>query len=169
MNRKESMGKSISQLYIDAKNKGALQFVFTLLRAEGWTNEPDQVRNLHSFLQGVKQRIKRGPLDDTARIFQILTAARDTYTLMYNVIANAAGETYKVSPLPSAVDERGFGTGAAPKNGEHIDLLLQKAKALSEKNPEFCKILEETYNDEVKRIYHNEREFDAERDKENLY
>jgi len=163
------MGKSISKLYLDAKVNGGLQFIFTLLRAEGWTNESDQIRALYGFLQGVKQGIKRGPLDDATQVFQTLTAALDTYNLIYNLVANAAGETYRVSPLPNALDERGFGTGAAPKNGEHIDALLQKAKSLVDTNPEFYKILEETYNDDVKNIYRHERDFDVSRDKEHLY
>jgi len=41
MQTTSNAGKSISKLYFDAKESGGLQFVFTLLRAESWTNETD--------------------------------------------------------------------------------------------------------------------------------
>jgi len=156
-------GFCIYRLFTDAKDSGGLQFVLTLLRAEGITDEtPDRIRSFYFFLQKTKQQLKNRALDNPEDTFRKLIVEYDTYLLMANLIGNAMGDTYKLYPLPHGQTDIGFAPFVSPVKGTHIDALLKKAESYKDKNPEFCRLLNDTFNDIVKRLYTEEEKFNLE-------
>ncbi len=156
-------GLCIYKLFTDAKESGGLQFVFTLLRAEGITdNTPDRIRSFYFFLQKTKQQLKNRALDNPGDIFKKLIAEYDTYSLMANLIGNATGEAYKFYVLPHGQTDIGFASFISPVKGTQIETLLKKAESYKDKNPEFCKLLNDTFSDVVRRLYKEEEEFNLE-------
>ena len=129
------------------KAKGAsLQYLYTLLRAEGWTSyKIDPLIEYFDYLEKSISLLQEKNLEELLEIMEKIFDNYDVFKLTANIIKNAKGENYQMQPLPMENDSTGF-NARTPRDRRHVLELIKLAKTL--KHP-FCELFIDTFPENI--------------------
>ena len=133
------------QIFEEAKG-ASLQYLYTLIRAEGWTSHKvDPLTEYSDYLESVIPILHGANHAELLGIVDKIFDSYDIFKLIANIIRNSKDENYRMRPLPMENDPSGFGV-VTPRDRKHILELIRTAKTFD--HP-FCKLLAEVFFENI--------------------
>jgi hypothetical protein len=141
----EKPSNEFYQIFEEAKGV-SLQYLYTLLRAEGWTSyKTDPLIEYFDYLDKTIPTLQEKSHDELLEVMEKIFDNYDVFKLIANIIKNAKGESYQMTPLPMESGPNGF-SAVTPKDRKHILELIKIAGTFD--NP-FCKLLGVTISENI--------------------
>lgn len=152
-NNQNDTKEILKNLFVQAKEKGGINYIYTLLRVTGITSEIDPLIQIKNILD----KIPIGNTSDNDFIKEFLLAIKieEPFSIIANLLSCIRGEPYDINPF-SSLYKGSFPNISRPNPSQCIKLILKRCK--NEKQPLLEKIIQEAYPGRLIRLIEIEEE-----------
>lgn len=136
--------KILQFLFEKAREKGSIEYIYTLLRVTGITREKDPLIRIKDTIK----EIDESKNDDIAFVnkFKLILQSDDIFAIILNLVNCTNGKPYGLNPF-SSLNQGQFPHLIRPNLKQRIDYTLQQCKDLKQEAIE--KILREVFDNEL--------------------
>lgn len=139
--------KMLQDLFKQAKEKGSINYIYTLLRVTGITRGSDPLIHISDTIK--EMNINKDTDVEFINKYKLILETEDIFAFILNLINCANGQPYDLNPL-SSLNQGQFPHVVRPNLKQRIDYTLQQCKDMKEETLE--RILREVFDDELLEI-----------------